>query len=98
MQHVGIHRDPTKLGHHGEQLFHTLLVGRDLGPQVGNGLLRIARWIGARAQRRQQLGFAHRAATHQQEVVKQHAFFVDGLAEGRHRSGRAAANVGMVAA
>jgi hypothetical protein len=96
--HVGGHGGVAVLGHQRLQFAHALLVGGDLRAQVGQVLLRVARGVRAGLQPREQLGLAERALPHQRQVVEQHALFADVARERRHRAGRDAADVGMVAA
>jgi hypothetical protein len=80
------------------QLLHALLVGRDLGLEVGQVVVKVARRIGRRGE--QLLGFLlhEPAAGDQLEVVDQHPFLVDVLAGRRHRARRDAADFGVVPA
>ena len=98
MAHVGLHHVQTELRHHAAQLLHALLVGGDLGPEVGHVLLRVAAGVFAALQQRQHLGLAQHAAFDQLDVVDLHALFLDAGRERRHRPRRGAADVGMVAA
>ena len=98
MAHVGAYDIQAKLAHHLAQLLHALLVGGDLGLQVGQVLLRVAAGVFAAFQQRDHLGLAQAALVYQLEVVDLHTLFLDAGGERRHRAWRGAANVGLVAA
>ena len=80
------------------QLLHALLVGRDLGLEVGQVVVKVARRIGRRGEQLFGLRLHEPAAGDQLEVVDQHAFLVDVLAGRRHRARRDAADFGVVPA
>ncbi len=98
MLHIGAHHVQTIVGHEFAQFVCAGLVGRDLRLEVGQVLLRIARWPASARQQRQHLGLAQTACVHQLEVVDHHAFFKNAARERRHGARRDAADVGMVAA
>jgi pimeloyl-ACP methyl ester carboxylesterase len=59
--HVGAHDVEAVIGHHPVQLLDALLVGRDLGAQIGQVLVRIARRPAGRGQHRARLVLAQHA-------------------------------------
>ena len=73
-------------------------VGRELGAQVGEVLLRTARGEGPAAEGGEHFALAQRAAGHQRAALKEDPFLLDAAAEGRHGAGRAAADIGVVGA
>ena len=58
----------------------------------------VAGRVGVVGEQRLQLLLAEPAAIDDAEIVEQHAFLVDGGGERRHRAGRGAADIGMMAA
>ena len=96
--HVGVHHVEAEVRHHLAQLLRALLVGGDLGAEIGQVLRDVAGRIASGGEQLAQLAFAEPAALDQQHVVDQHAFFVDAAAVGRHRAGGDAADVGVMAA
>ena len=98
MTHVSHHRGQAPLRDHRVQFLHTFLVGRDLGPQIGQRLVRVARRPGTAGKLGTQLGLKKPAVANQQQVVEQHALLVDAARERRHRARRDATDIGVVAA
>ena len=98
MAHVGLHHVQTKVRDHLVQLLRAFFVGGNLGLQVGQVLLRVSGGIGSAGEQRQHLGFTQHAVLDQQKVVDQHALLLDTGGKRRHRAGRDAAHIGMVAA
>ena len=96
--HVGLHDRQREVLHHLAQLGHALLVGGDLRLEVGDVLHRVARRIFCAGERCQQFLLAEAAALDQLEIVEQHAFLLDRRGIRRHRAGRDAADIGVVAA
>jgi hypothetical protein len=81
MAHVGRHRLAAELRHHRAQLLHALFVGGDLRAQVGHVCSGLRAGSGPTASCARSSARAA-AVAHQQEVVEQHAFLVDGLLNG----------------
>ena len=98
MNHVGLHHVEPELIDHLAQLLHAFFVGGDLRFQVGQVLLRVARGVFAAVQQREHFRLTQVAAVNQLDVVDLHALFFDAGRKRRHRTGRDAADVGMVAA
>jgi hypothetical protein len=70
----------------------------ELGAQVGDVLIRIARRVWGIGELCSQLGLVEHAAPDEREVLEQDAFLFDEGAEGRHGAGRVAADVGVMRA
>ncbi len=66
--------------------------------EVGEVLRRVARGIAAAREQRHGFRLAQAPRLDQQEIVDQHALFLDAGAVGRHRARRGAADIGLVAA
>ena len=98
MAHVGLHHVEAELLDHLAQLLHALLVGGDLRLQVGHVLLRVAAGVFAAGQQVQHFLLAQVALIDQLDVVDLHALFLDAGGERRHRAGRDATHIRMVAA
>ena len=98
MAHIGAHHIEAVLRHHAAQLLRAFFISGDLRLEVGHILRRVARRPLAGAEQRHNLGYEEAAAIHQLHSVEQHAFLVPVPRVGRHRAGREAADIGMVAA
>ena len=96
--HVGVHHVQAEVIDHGVQFAHAGRVRGDLGAQVGQVLVGVPARVGAGFQQFAHGAFAQPPAFDEPDVVDQHAFLVDRGAVGRRRPGRAAADVGVVAA
>ena len=96
--HVGVHDVEAEMRDHAAQFLHAFFVGGDHRAQVGHVLRDVAARIFAGGEQRDGFLLAQAALLDQQEVVDQHAFFLDHAAVGRHRARRDAADVGVVAA
>src|SRR5260370_882079 len=99
----------TAAGYSGDSIDRggmTILIGRrqpafiggDLGFEIVDVLERIARRVFGAGEERIELRLAEMAAIHHFEIVDIDAFLLDGPGVGRHRAGRDAAHVGVVAA
>ena len=98
MAHIGVHHfaaigcdELAKLG----GAFHA---GGDLRLQIRDVLIGIARGIDTGAEQNTCFCFSEAPLVHQKEIVDQHAFLLDGVAEGRHGARRHPADIGMVPA
>jgi hypothetical protein len=69
MAHIGLHHIQPKVVHHLAQLLHTLLIGGNLGFQVGHVLLRVAARVLPTLQQRHHLGLAQYAAINELEQL-----------------------------
>ena len=98
MAHIGLDHVEPEMRDHLAQLGDALLVGGDLRLEVGDVLVRVAGRVGVVGQERVQLLLLELAALDDAEIVDQHAFLVDRGGERRHRAGRRAADIGMMAA
>ena len=97
--HIGAHHVEAEMRDHLAQLLHALLARGDLRLEVGDVLRRVARGVFARARAGRVISFSRkRPCVHQHHVVDQHALFLDRRRIGRHRAGRHAADIGLVAA
>lgn len=77
----------AELFDHAPEFGDALLVGGDLGAQVGEVGLRVAGGVRGGGEQLARLVLAEPAVAYQQPVVEQHAFLVDGTAEGGHGAG-----------
>ena len=96
MDHVGAHGRCAVMAHQRLQFACALGVGRELRLDVGQVAGRIARRPGTARERRVQSRFLQPPPRHQQEVVEQHALFIDVPAVGRHGARRDPADVGVM--
>ncbi len=96
--HVGLDDVLAELPGHAAQFRDALLVGRDLGAQVGEVGVGVAGGVGGAGEQAPGLGLAERAVAHEEPVVEQDALLVDGAAEGGHGTGGDAADLRVVAA
>jgi hypothetical protein len=96
--HVGFDDRHREVHDHLAQLLHAFLVGGDLRLHVVDVLQRIARRILRAKQRVIKLLLAEFSLIDDLEVVEQDAFLVDGRGVRRHRAGRDAADIGVMAA
>ena len=94
--HVGEQRIASLLAGRARQLPDATGVGCQLGPQVGEVLLRVARRPARRSQQREHPGFVQHPVAHDPGRGQQHALLIDRATVGRHRAGRDPADVGMV--
>ena len=94
--HVGAHRIQPVAPHRALDLGNAARVGRELRPQVRDVLVRLAGRPRTRRERRAQPALAQLPAAHQRKALEQRAFLLDGAAEGRHRAGGHAADVGVM--
>ena len=83
---------------HARQLDRALLARGDLGLQVGDVLVRVARRESGIVQVFAQRLLLETVIRNQQEVVEEHALVIDGAARWRHGPGRNAADVRMMRA
>ena len=77
MPHIGQHCLQPILCDHPVQFLHALFIRRQLRPQIGDILLRVARRMERPAQNLQHLRLAVHPAIDQLEIVDQHTFLVD---------------------
>ncbi len=96
--HVGPDHGQGELIDHLAQLGDAFLIGGNLRLHVVDVLHRIARRIFGAGERGHQLLFAEAAAIDELEIVHVDAFLLDGRRIRRHRAGRNAADIGMMAA
>ena len=96
--HVGLHELEPETVHHALDLAHAAAAGGDLRLEVGDVQVRVAGGVPAPAEHAPDPCLVEASVAHQQEVVDQDAFLLDGVRVGRHRPGRLAADVGVVAA
>ena len=96
--HVGGDHGAAELGDHAGQLRRPAGVGRHLGAEVGEVLLRVADRVRRGGEQSRDLVLAQAAASTRLEVLDEHALLVDGAAARGHRAGRDAADVGVVGA
>ncbi len=98
MAHIGFDDVEAEMLDHLAQLGDALFIGGDLRLQVGDVLLRVAGRVGVVGEQGLQFRLAEPAALDQTEIVEQNAFFIDRGCQRRHRSGRRAADIGVMAA
>ena len=79
------------------ECFRAANAGGQLGPKVGDVAILVACGKRAASEQLTQLCFAESAFVDQQLIVDEHAFLIDRPAVGRHRSGRDAAYVRVMA-
>ena len=96
MRHVGANRRCAVMRHQRLQFPCSLGVGGQLRLEVGQVSVRIAGRPGPLRQRGPEARFLESTLRHQQEVVEQHALFVDVPAVGRHGARRDPADVGVM--
>ena len=83
---------------HPAKLLDAALIGGDLRLQVGDVLRDVAARPGVVGEELGELLLAEAAAVEETEIVDEDAFLVDGGGTWRHRAGRAAADIRMMAA
>ncbi len=97
MAHIGGDYGAAELARHADQLVGAARAGRDLGLQVGQVLVDVARRPGTGGEQGARLGLAEPSGIHQQEVIDQHAFVVHRARVGGHGPRRDPADVSMMA-
>ena len=97
MAHICGDDGAVELGDHARQFVGTAGAGGDLGLQVGHILSDVARRMAARGEQGAGFGIPQAAGVDQQKVVDQDALVLDRLRRRRHRSGRRAADIGVMA-
>src|SRR5260370_724758 len=98
MPHIGLDHRQGELRNHLAQLVGTLLVGGDLRLEIVDVLPRLTCRIFGAGEQSVELALAKSAAIDQLELVDIDAFLLDGGRVGRHRAGRDAADIGVMAA
>ncbi len=96
--HVCMHDVEAELIDHLPDFLYAFLAGGDLGLQVGDVMVRIARRIGMVGEMVAEFVLQECALVDEFEIVEQDAFFLDDLAVGGHRARRDAADIGVMAA
>ncbi len=98
MAHISVNHIEAEVIHHTAHLGNALMVGSNLGTQVGDVLVGVASGPLARCQQITEGLLAERAVMHQPKVLDHHAFFLDNAARGRHRAWRDATDICVVTA
>ena len=98
MAHIGPHHVEAVVLDDAAEFVDAAFVGGDLRLEVGDVLGDVAAGPWVIGEQVDQVGLAEAAAVDQAEIVDQDAFLVDRRRQRRHRAGRRAADIGMVAA